>query len=76
MEEGKRLYRSTTDRMVAGVCAGLAEHFKIDPTLVRLLFVLFALAGGPGLLAYIVLWLVVPEQPAAAPPPPEAPTTT
>jgi phage shock protein C len=70
MEEGKRLYRSTTDRMVAGVCSGLATYFKVDPTLVRLLFVLLALAGGPGLLAYIVLWLVVPEEPAAAPPPP------
>lgn len=79
MEEGKRLYRSTTDRMVAGVCAGLAAYFKIDPTLVRLLFVLFALAGGPGLLAYIVMWLVVPEAPVAAPPPPppaDAPPTT
>jgi phage shock protein C len=80
MEEGKRLYRSTTDRMVAGVCTGLAEYFNVDPTLVRLLFVIFALAGGPGLLAYIVLWLVVPEEPTAAPPPPpppaDAPPTT
>jgi phage shock protein C len=76
MEEGKKLYRSTKDRMVAGVCSGVATYFKIDPTLVRLLFVIFALAGGPGLLAYIVLWIVVPEEPAAAPSPPPAPPTT
>jgi phage shock protein C len=79
MEEGKRLYRSTKDRMVAGVCAGVATYFKVDPTLVRLLFVIFALAGGPGLLAYIVLWIVVPEEPVAAPPaapPPAAPPPT
>lgn len=77
MEEGKRLYRSTKDRMVAGICSGLAEYFKIDPTLVRLLFVLFALAGGPGLLAYIVLWIVVPEETGVTPPPttPTPPTT-
>ena len=74
MEEGKRLYRSTKDRMVAGICAGLATYFKVDTTLVRLLFVIFALAGGPGLLAYIVLWIVVPEEPAATPPP--VPPTT
>ena len=76
MEEGKRLYRSTKDRMVAGICSGLAEYFKIDPTLVRLLFVLFALAGGPGLLAYIVLWIVVPEAPGSTPAEPPAPPTT
>ncbi len=59
--EKKKLTRSSTDRMVAGVAAGLAEHFDIDPTLVRLLFVLTSLAGGPGLLAYIILWIVMPE---------------
>ena len=69
MVEGKRLYRSTKDRMVAGVCAGVGDYFKIDPTLVRLVFVLLALAGGPGLVAYIVMWLIVPEESAAAPPP-------
>ena len=78
MEEGKKLYRSTKDRMVAGVCSGLSTYFKVDPTLMRLLFVIFALAGGPGLLAYIVLWIVVPEEPATTPPagPPPAPPTT
>lgn len=58
----KRLVRSTTDRMVAGVAAGLADYMNMDPTLVRLLFVLLALAGGPGLLIYIIMWIVMPEE--------------
>ena len=57
----KRLMRSTNERMFAGVAGGLAEYFSIDPTLVRLIFVILALAGGPGLLAYLILWLVMPE---------------
>jgi len=60
----KRLYRSRTDRMVAGVCGGLAEYFGIDPTIVRLVFVLLALIPGPGVLAYIVMAIVTPEQPS------------
>jgi phage shock protein C len=60
--ENKRLYRSTTDRQVAGVCGGIAEYFGIDPTIVRILFVLATLAGGPGLIAYIILALVIPDQ--------------
>ncbi len=58
---GKRLYRSTTDRQVAGVSAGLADYFGIDVTLVRLGFVLLSLMGGPGFLIYVVLWVVMPE---------------
>ena len=60
----KRLYRATDERMVAGVCGGIAKYFNVDPTLVRLLFVLAAAAGGPGLLAYIVLAIIVPEESA------------
>jgi len=59
--ESKKLRRSRGDRMVAGVCAGLAEYFNVDPVLVRLVFVLLALAGGPGVLLYIVLWFIMPE---------------
>jgi phage shock protein C len=60
----KRLYRSTEERMFAGVCGGIAEYLDVDPTLVRLFFVaLTLLSGGQGLLIYIVLMLVVPEQP-------------
>lgn len=59
----KRLYRSRTDRMLAGVCGGLADYFNIDPTLIRLIFVFGTLLGGPGLVIYIVLWLIAPEEP-------------
>jgi len=59
----KKLYRSRSDRMLAGVCVGLADYFGIDATIVRILFVLFALAGGPGLILYIILMLVIPEAP-------------
>lgn len=59
----KRLYRSVTDRKMSGVCGGIAEYFDVDPTLVRLAFVLLSLAGGPGLLLYIILWMFIPENP-------------
>jgi len=58
----KRLYRSRDDRMISGVCAGLAEYIDIDPTIVRLLFVLGAVAGGATFWAYLVMMLVVPEE--------------
>ncbi len=61
--ETKRLYRSVTDRKFAGVAGGLAEYFVMDPLLIRLLFVILTFAGGGGVLAYIVLWIVIPENP-------------
>ncbi len=61
--ENKKLYRSRNDRMVAGVAGGLAEYFGIDPTIVRLAFVVLALLGGPGLIVYLIMWIVVPEAP-------------
>jgi phage shock protein C len=67
MAEPRKLYRSRDDRKVAGVCGGLAQYFNIDPTLIRVLFVVTALLGGPGLLAYLLLWIVVPEEPLATP---------
>jgi phage shock protein C len=63
-EDIRRLYRSRNERMIAGVCGGLGEYLHTDPTLIRLLFVLFALAGGPGIIAYLVLMIVVPLEPA------------
>jgi phage shock protein C len=66
-ENARRLYRSRTQRMIGGVCGGLGEYFDIDPTIVRLLFVVTALAGGPGLLAYIIMLIVVPSEPEPAP---------
>lgn len=56
----KKLYRSITDKVLGGVCGGLAEYFNIDSTLVRLAFVLFALTVDNGLLLYLILWLVIP----------------
>lgn len=58
----KRLYRSCHDRMLAGVCGGIAEYFHIDPTLVRLGWVLFTALGGSGILAYIILAIIVPSE--------------
>jgi phage shock protein C len=58
----KKLTRSTTDRMIAGVCGGLAEYFNLDPAIVRLVFLLFTLAGGAGPLIYFVLWIIMPLQ--------------
>jgi phage shock protein PspC (stress-responsive transcriptional regulator) len=65
--ENRKLYRSRTDRMIGGVAGGLADYLNVDATVVRLLFVFFALAGGPGLLVYLVMLLVVPEEPMSAP---------
>lgn len=59
----KRWYKSNTDKMVDGVCGGIAEYFQIDPTLVRLAWVLFCAAGGSGFLAYIIAAIVIPRNP-------------
>lgn len=59
----KKLYRSNTDKMIGGVSGGIAEYFEIDPTIVRILFVLAVFFGGGGLIAYIILWIIVPEKP-------------
>ncbi len=60
----KRLYRSRSDRMLGGVSGGLGEYLNVDPTVIRLLWVLFALlSGGVGILAYIVAWIIIPEEP-------------
>jgi phage shock protein C len=61
-----RLYRSRTDRAIAGVCGGLASYFKVDPALVRILFIIFALAGGASILLYLVLWIAIPSESGAA----------
>lgn len=62
---GKRLFRSRTESMLAGVCGGIAEYFKLDPTLVRLGYIILSLlsAAFPGILVYIILWIVIPEKP-------------
>jgi phage shock protein PspC (stress-responsive transcriptional regulator) len=65
--ETKRLYRSRTNKMVAGVCAGIGDYTNIDPTVVRLLFLLVTFFSGvvPGLIAYFVMMIVIPEEPVA-----------
>ena len=57
----KKLAKSQSERKLCGVCGGLAEYFNIDPTLVRLLWVLFSLAGGAGILAYIIAAVIMPD---------------
>lgn len=61
--QGKRLMRSRRDRKIAGVCAGTAEYFGLDTTLVRVLWLLCVILGGTGLLAYLVAWIVIPDEP-------------
>lgn len=57
----KRLFKSRNDRKLCGVCAGVAEYFEIDPTLIRLAWVAFTILGGSGIIAYIVAAIVMPD---------------
>ena len=59
----KRLMRSSTNKKIAGVCAGLADYFDMDPTLIRVLWLVAVLCFGTGLLAYVILWIVLPLAP-------------
>jgi phage shock protein C len=65
----KRLVRPRADRKIAGVCAGFAEYFDLDVTLVRLVWLFIVLVGGTGLLAYVIAWIVMPEEPLRLPVP-------
>jgi phage shock protein C len=58
----KRLYRTREGRVIAGVCAGLAAYFGVDPTLVRLAFAVLTIFGGAGVLLYLVAWIVIPDE--------------
>ncbi|MCX7748997.1 MAG: PspC domain-containing protein [Clostridia bacterium] len=58
----RKLYRSDIDKKIAGVCGGFGEYFGIDPTIVRLLWVLFILLGGSGILAYIIAAIIIPRR--------------
>ncbi len=60
----KRLYRSRDDRMIAGICGGLADYFGVDPVIIRIIAFVLLLPGGlPGFIPYVTLWMVVPEEP-------------
>jgi phage shock protein PspC (stress-responsive transcriptional regulator) len=69
----KRLMRSSTDKKIAGVCAGLADYFDLDPTIIRVIWLLLLICAGTGLLAYIILWIVLPLAPGGVVP--TTPTT-
>lgn len=63
----KRLYRSRKERMIGGVCAGLADYFGIDPTWMRIIFIIFLMVALSTFFAYIVLWIIIPEEPIKTP---------
>ena len=63
MDAGRKLYRSKSNRQLAGVCGGLAEYFNLDPTLIRVLFIILAVLGGSGVILYVAMWIIVPKQP-------------
>ena len=65
MAQEKRLMRSTTDRWFGGVCGGLGDYFNVDPTVIRVVFFLLFWFGWGGALVYLVLWIVLPQEPAA-----------
>ena len=58
----KRLYKSSTEKKVCGVCGGIANYFDVDPTVIRLIWVIFTLAGGSGLIAYIIAAIIMPDE--------------
>ncbi len=63
MGKSKKLYRSRYNRLIGGVCAGLADYFNIDTTWMRLIFIVCLLLGGSAILVYVVMWIIVPEEP-------------
>ena len=60
--EQKKLFRSVDNRMVCGVCGGIGNYFNVDPTLIRLVWVLASIVGGSGLLVYIIAAIIIPEE--------------
>ena len=63
MDPTRKLYRSRTNKQVAGVCGGLAAYFNVDVTLMRVLFVLLGILGAAGIVLYIAMWIIVPQEP-------------
>ena len=62
MDSGKKLYRSLNNRIIAGVCGGLAQYFKIDPSIIRIICVATTLVGSLGFWCYILFWIFIPEE--------------
>jgi phage shock protein C len=65
--ETRKLYRSQSDKMLSGVCGGLARYLNLDSSIIRLIFVLLSFFGGHGILIYLILWIVMPVEPSALP---------
>lgn len=61
-EKTKKLYRSESEKVIAGICGGLARYFEIDPVIIRILFIALAVFGGGGFVLYLILWLVIPSK--------------
>jgi len=72
-EQTKKLYRSRQERMIGGVAGGLGEYLNVDPTLMRLAFVILTFFGGSGIPIYLIMWLIIPESPSFPVPPPQPP---
>lgn len=60
--KGKRLFRSKKNKVLAGVCGGIGEYLNVDPVVIRLLWAIFTLMGGAGIIAYIIAWIIIPEE--------------
>jgi phage shock protein C len=63
----KRIYRSRKEKIIAGVCGGLGNYLDLDPVLVRIIWVLFVLVFGSGILAYLIAWILIPREPEIQP---------
>lgn len=63
----KQLYRSESDRKIAGICGGLADYFDIDPVIPRVVFVALVIGAGSGLLLYLIMWFIIPTESEAKP---------
>jgi len=59
----KRLYRSGKEKILGGVCGGIAEYFNVDPTIIRIIWILIVLGYGAGIIAYIIAWIIIPKNP-------------
>lgn len=62
MDETRKLQRSTSNKMIAGICAGIGKYFNLDPTIIRVIYVLMVFFAGFGILLYLILWLVIPSE--------------
>ena len=67
MSQPKRLYRSRTDKKIAGICGGMGKYFGIDPVIFRIIWLLLLLGMGAGLVVYLILWIAIPMEPQGTP---------